>query len=215
MRFTLVYNGPLAASGNRSKPDQVKLIRDKLHPQMVYLWETHAALKRLRKTARVRKRGAPTYVTGRDTPFESDTGSIIPFDPHREADLCEPVQIHNQAYQPLVRKSLDLVCELEILFLRQEDAGALILQGGELDNRIKTLCDALRIPDQDLDEKYYPDANPSYCLLESDSLISRLDVSSDRLLFPQTTYPNEVHLVIEVKVRVLRVGDWNMCLLGN
>jgi hypothetical protein len=54
-----------------------------------------------------------------------------------------------------------------------------------------------------------------YCLLESDTLISGFEVSTGRLLFPATKYPNEVHLVIQVEIKVLRVGEWNVCLVGD
>ena len=43
----LVYSGLLRASGNKPKPDDARDIRDKLHPQIEYLWQTHSALKRL------------------------------------------------------------------------------------------------------------------------------------------------------------------------
>jgi hypothetical protein len=32
---------------------------------------------------------------------------------------------------------------------------------------------------------------------------------------PDTNKPNEVHLVIEVTVRVLNLGTWNVCLMGD
>jgi hypothetical protein len=38
-------------------------------------------------------------------------------------------------------------CSLSILFLRHEPQGG-IIQSGDLDNRINTLFDALRIPDE-------------------------------------------------------------------
>ena len=55
----------------------------------------------------------------------------------------------------------------------------------------------------------------TYCLLESDKLISGFQVKTGRLLMPETIKPNEVHLVIEVTVRVLQVGTWNVCLMGD
>ena len=89
------------------------------------------------------------------------------------------------------------------------------MKGGDLDNRIKTLCDALRMPDADVEARYPQAQDHTYCLLESDTLISGLEVETGRLLFPKTEFPNEVHLVIEVSVKVLKVGPWNVCLLGN
>lgn len=91
----------------------------------------------------------------------------------------------------------------------------MVLQGGDVDNRIKTLFDALRMPDADVADNYPQSFDPLYCLLESDTLISGFDVDTGRLLMPQTVRANEVHLVIEVTVRVLKLGSWNVCLMGD
>lgn len=213
MRFHLVYNGPLPPSANKGKPDWARDIRDKIHPQLEYLWRTHTALKRLRSTARVATQPG-AYFSGLDSPFEPE---FDPDEPLQEGfvDLCEPLQYDSKTYIPLVRKSLDLVCSLDILFLRQEDPGALILQGGDIDGRIKTLLDALTVPKIDVERKYPQAQDVTYCLLESDTLVSGLEVSTDRLLFPKLTYPNEAHLVIEVRVHVLKLGSWNVCLAGD
>ena len=84
-----------------------------------------------------------------------------------------------------------------------------------MDGRIKTLCDALTIPLADNDSRYPQAQNDTYCLLESDTLISGLNVKTGRLLLPETEHPKEVQLVVEVDVRVLQVGEWNVCLLGD
>ena len=57
--------------------------------------------------------------------------------------------------------------------------------------------------------------NPTYCLLESDTLIDGFRVSTGRLLMSETNHPSEVHLTIEVTIKVLRVGSWNQCLMGD
>src|SRR6266480_3708288 len=49
-------------------------------------------------------------------------------------------------YLPLVRKSAHLIAELDILLLRNEVPGRIIIGGGDIDNRLKTLFDALRCP---------------------------------------------------------------------
>ena len=101
-------------------------------------------------------------------------------------DLCEPVLGDNgNLHIPLVRKSLDLNCSLDILFLRQEDPGQLVLQGGDVDNRLKTLFDALAAPKLENERAYPQKQKVTYSLLETDALISGFNVSTDRLLFPE------------------------------
>ncbi len=204
MQFYLVYDGPLSGSGNKPKPEEVRLIRDRFHPQLKLLWDTHAALRRLKRTALVPE-GTKDFLALVESPLYPEVEPTrlleIGF-----VDLCAPLPRGGKTFISLVRKSLDLVCALDILFLRQDDPGELVLQGGDLDNRIKTLFDALRVPDVDVEQKYPQEQDPTYCLLENDTLISSFNVSSGRLLVPKTDKKNEVHLVIEVTVRVLRVG---------
>jgi hypothetical protein len=82
-------------------------------------------------------------------------------------------------------------------------------------NRIKTLFDALRKPSLHEASRAPSAHDPLYCLLESDTLISGFNVSTDRLLTATTEKANEVHLIIEVTIKALHVGSWNICLLGN
>lgn len=213
MRFHLVYNGELRPMGNHPKPDHVRDIRNKFHPQLEYLWQVHTALKRLRQSAIVKRNPAEYLGVAKDSPLGPDRDLEKYPAREDEIDLCAPIQKGEKLYIPLIRKSLDLNCELNILFLRQEDPGALVLQGGDIDNRIKTLFDSLRMPDADVEKRFPQAHDPIYCLLENDTLVSGLSVSTDRLLFPSTEFPHEAHVVIEVVVRVLKVGSWNVCLL--
>jgi hypothetical protein len=76
------------------------------------------------------------------------------------------------------------VCQLDILFLRREKPGS-IVHGGDLDNRLKTLFDALRMPFDDSELGKVGPTSPDellYCLLEDDSLISRVSVETHQLL---------------------------------
>jgi hypothetical protein len=211
MRFHLVYSGPLSASGNKSKLAEAAKIRVELHSQMQQLWQTHNALAVLKSEG---ARRDPKYPMMPGSPRKAARHQGIT----GYSDCLTYITVKDQPFFPLVRRSLDLTCELDILFLRQQDPGELISQGGDIDNRIKTLLDALRVPSPDEQERA-PSIVPSeeaqglHCLLESDTLVSRLNVDTDRLLSNKTEHPNEVHLVIEVTTNVLRVGSHNLCLL--
>jgi hypothetical protein len=81
---------------------------------------------------------------------------------------------------------LCLIAELAITFLRPEPPGRIVTQCGDIDNRLKTLFDALRMPEE---EKEIPkgdipggNENPFFCLLEDDNLITKVAVTTDRLL---------------------------------
>lgn len=214
MRFHLVYQGKLPGTGNSSKPAVVRDIRDAFHPQLEHLWKTHRALRALRQSAIVPKENF-VGLSVASTPFATERDLDVYPANESEVDLCSAIERGGKSYLPLVRKSLDLNCEIDITFLRQEDPGSLVLQGGDLDNRVKALLDALRMPDLEI-ARMHPQANIlTCCLLESDTLVSDFSVRTGRLLVPEATHPHEVYLMLEVRLRVLRVGEWNMPLLGN
>lgn len=52
------------------------------------------------------------------------------------------------------------------------------------------------------------DENPFFVLLEDDSLITKVSVTTDRLLTPQADgeHINDVHLIIGVRVIVVKVS---------
>lgn len=106
---------------------------------------------------------------------------------------------------PLVTEDLCLRCSIDVLFLRPTDSGALI-QGGDLDNRMKTLLDGLRMPNNasEVNEQMpREDEAPFFCLLQDDKLISEVRVTTDNLLLlPMTNVlnPNDVFLTIHVRL---------------
>jgi hypothetical protein len=111
-------------------------------------------------------------------------------------------------FVPIVRRELKLTCEIDVLFLRREDPGNVVDSGGDIDNRIKVLFDALRMP-QDPGElagqSPASGEDPFFVLLEDDSLISAVTVTTDRLLTdaPSQGQMNDVHLVISARPRVI------------
>src|SRR5262245_19616236 len=76
---------------------------------------------------------------------------------------------------PLITTALDLRAELEILLLAANLPGALIRQGGDIDNRLKTLFDALSVPANAQQIPRQPDVEPDnriFCLLQDDKLVT-------------------------------------------
>jgi hypothetical protein len=84
-----------------------------------------------------------------------------------------------------------LACSLDILFLRRDSPGNLVRSGGDIDNRINTLFDALRRPENGEEVAGFPpgpNEDPFFCLMETDSLVTEVSVITDRLLLPQAPY---------------------------
>ena len=149
MKFKLTFEGELPASGNSSKPADIWRIRNELHPQLADLWANHPTLKRLAATRVPRDARVVTVMaTGGNVqlPGMPVTMGGIQLGQNEVANLCPAITHGNSGYLPLVRRSLGLACDLDIVFLRKGDPGATVSQGGDLDNRIKTLFDGLRMP---------------------------------------------------------------------
>jgi hypothetical protein len=172
MEFHLVYAGNLLKSSRSGKTWEKHQIRRYFHPQLKKLWETHPLLQ---------------FYT---EPQHSDRrGKQIVIEHHTDTQLGTLAQKF-EGYIPLVMKDFGMVCELDILFLRAEPAGNVLQRGGagggDIDNRIKTLFDALCLPLRGQAAKPRlgdePDPTPLYVLLEDDSLITSVKITADRFL---------------------------------
>lgn len=189
MEFHLVYAGDLLRSaGNSNRRTWEKhSIRRHLHEQMKRLWEVHPALKSYAaKTVAIDDNGVHLHP---EKPFLDVVAKT-----YEKAGI---------GFIPLMTEANGLVCSLDILFLRPEKPGAILESAGDIDNRIKTLIDALRIPLDGSEIKKRPDddpdPNPMYCLLQDDALITTLKVGTDRLLFSRGDSEHESILVIHVE----------------
>lgn len=217
MKFTLIYDGELPSAGNGSRKTKEKWdIRKAFHPQLEELWQTHRTLK-------------PLSQSGLWLPKNSDFGIrqvhhssamraehwALP-NPDSQWNLIEAKKVGSGSFLPLVRETLALTCSLNITFLRKEDPGSLILQGGDLDNRIETLFDGMRMPSDETEMAACgPLPEPFYCVMESDSLITGFTVQTGRLLSGQSTSDAEVRLVIEVTVSTTEAMLYNLSFLGD
>ena len=199
VEFTLVYDGPLyGASGDNPRAAHKHEIRKKFHPQLRNLWQ-----------ARLQH-----WLTA-CTP--SPEFKKIYAGPPFATSLAAHFAIGGFGFVPLVLENMRLACRLDILFLRRDSSRA-IIKSGDIDNRLKTLFDALRVPRNAGELGSTPpgtDESPFFfVLLEDDSLITEVHVSTDTLLTP--TEPNEPQaskLVIGVKLRPFQHTEWNISFL--
>jgi hypothetical protein len=165
MEFRLTYEGRLA-SGSSASGQHKHDIRRAFHPQLKRLWKSHPNLKD-RRAWRV---GDHADAVGTSTPSS------------REEELALDFNKGPFRFVPLVLSELRLLCHVDVLFLRPGIPGQ-VLHGGDIDNRMKTLMDALSIPQREVGVPA-EDEDPFYVLLQDDRLVTRLSVETDTLLQP-------------------------------
>lgn len=215
MKFTLTYSGELPPTGNARRPQEKQAIREKFSPQLADLWATHPSLK----VAQSGRYLSPTKPFWWSWVHHLADTTAVPSYQRKEGDLdlCESIEIGGFAFLPLVRNNFALVCSLDVLFLRKGATGR-VYQGGDLDNRIKTLLDALRVPTKDELVKAPPITAPAetiYCLLEDDALVTGFNVQTRQLLNRPGTGESEVMLVVDVDVRISQPRPYNAVFSGD
>lgn len=205
MDLRLIYRGPLP--GDKGKTTETK----------------HAIRRalRLQLLDHVRRREALGMLTEQIRGVKSDVK--LPGGPEPDwAAIGKKYRFRGEEFVPLVVGAAHAVCHLNILFLRREDTGALITKrqdeyGGDLDNRIKIFLDALRVPQEEKEVppnvKYelWETGFPFYCLLEDDSLITKLSVEADVL--PGMYHPSEqkhVEVIVTATIKVTTVTYYNL-----
>lgn len=175
MEFTLHYRGELKA--NRGPKDKHALRRH-FHSQLAILWQQNPL---------------------------KDRGDLLGWD---EADQQSSIiqSMNGFDFAPLVNEKLHLIAELRITMLRPEPPGSIITQAGDTDNRLKTLFDALKIPKESTalpaGEQPLDGEKPFFCLLEDDNLITKVAVSTDRLLYDGVS-ASEVELMVHVTTKAM------------
>ncbi|HXN72624.1 MAG TPA: hypothetical protein VN861_08730 [Candidatus Acidoferrales bacterium] len=195
MQFRLTYQGPLYADRGEEdiRPPRVRHkhdIRRQFHEQLVELWKVDSKLKQFTEQ-KIRLQDQP------------------PGNPPNSLGFIDEVSNKNEVgkikWMPLAHEDWGVGCGLDILFLRHEPKGG-VIQSGDLDNRIKTLFDALRKPTaKEIPADVIPEQEPSpfFCLLSDDRLITEFRVTADRLLVPAHVPDAEVYLVIEVRTFII------------
>ena len=123
-------------------------------------------------------------------------------------------QVKEFKFVPLITQKLNLIAELKITLLRPEPPGSIITQAGDIDNRLKTLFDALKVPEPTAlppDDKPMDSETPFFCLLEDDCLITKVSVETDTLLDTYESH-SEVVLLIHVTTKATRISFKNLSL---
>ena len=199
MEFRLTYQGPLFATQRDPVTGQIDKRADHKHDiRRVF----HGQLKRLWQIT--------PFLT---KPRAIRVGAYAGSEAHDIATLSAKNQHYGFNFVPLVTEDIGLLCGLDILFLRPDKPGG-VVWAGDIDNRIKTLIDCLRIPSPNEEyEKRSPDADdaPFFCLLQDDKLVTKLSIETDQLLeFISPSNMSDVRLVITVSLRPFEMHLGNM-----
>ncbi len=193
MEFRLLYEGELLSSGGGGRPGAKHEIRRSFHPQLRRLWRVKQNLKALAHSF-----GARTL----ESHFADNTISWLDLG---ISAIGKKWSKAGYELVPLVTAEMEVQCSLDILLLRPE-GDRFIFTSGDIDGQVKTLFDALRIP-QTLDETGgmtpQEDETPFFCLLEDDRLISEVRVVADQLLLlphQREAKASDAFVVIHVKL---------------
>jgi hypothetical protein len=199
MEFRLLYEGALLPSSNsKRRPSEKHFIRRAFHPQLRRLWEVKPLLREL-ADRRGFLRSEEIYhhsnvVRTPDERFQIGIRTLGKEWSKAGFDLV-----------PLVLPEFELHCSLDVLLLRPEEERFVFTQG-DLDGQVKTLLDALRIPDNPEETGHASpedDEHPLFCLLQNDRLISEIKVTSDQLLMlprEKAVKANDCFVVIHVRL---------------
>lgn len=176
MQFALHYSGKLRS---RDTASGKHAIRCALAPQLRSLC------------------GAPPF----DLVFKGNEGDV-------SNGKGEPLYVTHGAkkFWFLVSEFLGTVADLRITLFVPHAVGQIVHNGGDIDNRIKTLIDALRAPaahsEIPANDSFDYSAAGMHCLLQDDKLIGRLSIQSYQDHAPE--HPDHVRAFIEVETRITR-----------
>jgi len=188
MRFTLTFDGDLPSTGNakqplrRTKLEAIWAIRHAISGQLDSLWEHHHLL------------------VGRGDVETRATAYAV----------SQPILRHGHQFLAIVRSVLLLKCELDIQMLTNHAPVSLITRAGDLDNRIKTLVDALRVP-RDQHELTGATIPPGLypCLMEDDAVVTGFRLTTDRYLACPSQSLQHVRLHIGVTITPTEITSTN------
>ena len=191
MEFTLHYPGPLKAASQRNKrKDHKHGLRRHFHKQLKELWKL--------------------------PPLSEFQNALLVPEPDALESRTLLRRVGQYHFAPLIGSYFDLVASLEIVMLRPEPEGRIFVRGGDIDNRLKTLLDALKVPNETaaLPDNVSPssDETPFFCLVEDDSLITNVDIQTAHWLEPEVQDSDEVVLLLRVRTKSTRVTWGNMGL---
>lgn len=171
MDIALSYRGPLPNARSNGAKRAKTQIRQQLHHQFDGLCRTSDLFTEALKD---------------DLPRATIKGGAqhaeVPSTPHGTFYFVEFLGVQ---FVPLLSRWNHRVCEVRIELWRRSEPGEILDPGGDIDNRVKTLFDGLRMPhhEDEIDATSLTSGR-CFCLLEDDALITKLTISAHRMYRP-------------------------------
>jgi len=179
MRFPLSYEGSLPSSGNPRDPtrppklQEIWAIRNAINPQIKSVIDHH-----------------PVFSGG-----SGNRNKLV-------QEIGSPIVVAGKKFYALARVAFKLKCDLQIEMHVNHPIATVVTNVGDLDNRLKTLFDALRAPQYPHEIKeYMPNIDDYCCLLENDVLISALQIETFRNSAAPPDAPID-HVRLNIRVRL-------------
>lgn len=195
MQFRLTYQGILLSENNKGKLRSTRAthkqdIRRHFHHQLKKLWSLNKFLQGSEPQYDRHVNELKYQVFGR-------TGSH-----HTVEALANRFDIAGYNFVPLITDSIGALCSIDVLYLRNDPPGS-VFSAGDLDNRLKTLFDALTMPKDrhQLGDYTTPreDEKPFFCLLQDDALVTRVTAETDTLLSPVQNDQDDARVIVTVR----------------
>ena len=194
MKFTLHYRGPLESGGGSREHKQY--IRHYFLKQLTDLWSRSPFVYPNQTERRLREKLLdPCNCKCPSNECCKNCTSVVK-------------RVHDERGQEwkftsIVSKKHALLAELDLIFLRPK--GPEENTEWDIDNRLKTLFDALSIPKKEQipkDEDPPREGNLFHCVFEDDSLITGVNVKTDRFL--NSCSGDEVLIIMCVDISTTR-----------
>ncbi len=220
MRFRLTYEGELRSTQGEPQNGQraplaahKQSIRKVFHGQLKTLWQTSKFLRDYKVVPSRNLHIPPGEILQSAGIFDIGQVGTVPL----AENIATNFHCNGYRFVPLVCEQFSLLCSLNVLFLRRDFPLGIVVNHGDLDNRVKTLIDGLRMPKSANElrgnETPAPGEDPFFCLLEDDDLVTSLSVETGMLLDPPVDGDGgiaRVKLIVSVELKPDDVTMFNL-----
>lgn len=187
MKITLTYRGRIPSARSGGGKDKVAAISDmrlSFHNQLARLWGEHPfeVLKEWEDSNFAA--GAPNFIR------RVSGVNFVPFYDERKVGIAVGLEINLLSGQP-------------------KDAPK-VISAGDLDNRIKSVIDALHPPQKDSLSQELTALNRVYCLMSDDEAVKEISASTRPFL--DSKQHDDAFVIVEARPMPIRISSDNIAM---